>query len=236
VEIFVDTANLEAIQTWLDHGVVDGVTTNPSIMLAEGIYDLQRGARRIAEIAAPRPVSIEVTTDDLDEMLVQARDIATWGANVVVKIPVITSLGAPCLRVVKVLEQAGIRVNVTACMSFGQTMLAAKAGATYVSIFAGRVSDEGHDASKLIRATRTWLDTWGYGSKIIVGSIREVINIQDAALAGAHVITIPPKFLPVLVDHYFSRETVRQFVRDGQRAVEQAARLQQRAERSSAAR
>src|SRR5579859_3655844 len=91
VEIFVDTANLEAIQTWLDHGVVDGVTTNPSIMLAEGIYDLQRGARRIAEIAAPRPVSIEVTTDDLDEMLVQARDIATWGANVVVKIPVITS-------------------------------------------------------------------------------------------------------------------------------------------------
>ncbi len=233
MDIFVDTAHLGHIRTWLAHGVIDGVTTNPSILLAEGTFDLELGARRIAAEAAPLPVSVEVTSDEPDEMLRQAFNIATWGSNVVVKIPIITSTGAPCLRVIKTLEEADIRVNVTACMSFGQVMLAAKVGATYISIFAGRVSDEGHDSARLIQQARGWLDQWNYRSKIIVGSIREVINIQDAALAGAHVITIPPKFLPALIDHRYSRDTVRQFVQDGREAVEQAERLRLRVENAA---
>jgi len=107
----------------------------------------------------------------------------------------------------------------TACLSFGQVIMGAKAGATYISIFAGRVSDEGNDAPKLIREAVEWLKIWNYPSKIIVGSIRAVMNIQEAALAGAHIITVPPQFMEKLVDHKYSRETVRVFNEDAQRAL-----------------
>jgi transaldolase len=110
-------------------------------------------------------------------------------------------------------------------MSFGQAVLASKAGASYVSLFGGRISDEGHDAPKVIKMAREWLDLWGYKSKIIVGSIREVISIQDAAIAGAHVITIPPQLMAKMVDHKYSRYTVGQFVRDGERAFAQLEKI-----------
>lgn len=213
------------IEKWLCHGVTDGVTTNPSIMLKDGHRDLEAGARRIATLIAPRPVSVEVITNDLDEMVHQAREFASWASNIVIKIPIINENGEPCLRVIKTLESEKIRVNCTACMSFGQAVLASKAGATYVSLFGGRISDEGHDAPRVIKLTREWLDMWGYKSKIIVGSIREVINIQDAAVAGAHVITIPPTFMAKMVDHKYSRYTVGQFVRDGQKAFSELERV-----------
>lgn len=218
MEIFLDTSNLAEIEKWLWHGVIDGVTTNPSIMFKDGHRDLEAGSKEIAALIAPRPVSVEVITNDLSEMVRQAREFASWASNIVIKIPILNEDGAPCLEVIKTLEEEGIRVNCTACMSFGQAVLAAKAGATYVSLFGGRISDEGHDAPKVIKMAREWLDLWGYKSRIIVGSIREVINIQDAAVAGAHVITIPPKFMAKMVDHKYSRYTVGQFVRDGQMA------------------
>jgi transaldolase len=225
MEIFLDTSNLVEIEKWLRHGVIDGVTTNPSIMLKDGHHDLEAGARKIATLIAPRPVSVEVITNDLDEMVHQAREFASWASNIVIKIPIINENGEPCLRVIKTLESEKIRVNCTACMSFGQAVLASKAGATYVSLFGGRISDEGHDAPRVIKLTREWLDMWGYKSKIIVGSIREVINIQDAAVAGAHVITIPPTFMAKMVDHKYSRYTVGQFVRDGQKAFSELERV-----------
>jgi transaldolase len=141
----------------------------------------------------------------------------------VVKIPVINENGTPCFGVVKTLESSGIRVNVTAMMSFGQMLLAAKAGATYISLFGGRVADEGQPMGDVIRMTRRWLDDWGYKSKIIVGSVREVMNIQEAASAGAHVVTIPPQFMARLADHKFTRFTVGEFVRDGQKALAELA-------------
>jgi transaldolase len=121
--------------------------------------------------------------------------------------------------VVKALVEEGVKVNVTACLSFGQVALAAKAGATYISIFMGRVADEGHNASQLIRQAVEWLKAWGYPSKVIVGSIREAVNIQDAALAGAHIITVPPQFLEKWVDHQYTRATVQQFNKDAQKAL-----------------
>ncbi len=221
MEIFLDTSNLDEIRTWLKQGVLDGVTTNPSILFKEGGHDMEATAKAVARLIHPRPLSVEVTTNDQAEMLRQGRKFAAWAENVVVKIPVINEQGKPCLDVVKELTSSGIRVNVTAILSFGQVALAAKAGATYASIFSGRVSDEGTDASLLIRRAVEWLAHWKYPTKIIVGSIREAINVQDAAVAGAHVITVPPQFLAKWVDHHYSRATVKQFNDDGQKALEQ---------------
>jgi transaldolase len=220
MEIFIDSANVSEIEKWLRYGVVDGVTTNPSIMFKDSVYDMEAGAKEIAALAEPRPVSVEVTTNDLDEMLAQAQEFARWAPNIVVKIPQINQDGIPCYGVIRQLESEGIKVNATVALSLGQVILAAKAGATYISIFGGRVADEGGDAPQLIKMAVDWLERWGYKSKIIVGSIRGAIDIQQAAMAGAHVITIPPQFLTRMADHKFTRATVEQFVTDAQKALD----------------
>src|SRR5438105_11739211 len=220
MEIFADTADAAEIQTWLDFGVLDGVTTNPSIMLAGGEYQLREGAKKIARLLGDRPLSVEVVTDDRAEMCDQALEMAGWAPNIVVKIPIITTQGEPCLGVISKLTNEGVRVNATACLSFNQAMLAAKAGATYISLFAGRISDEGASAYDVIRNTAAWLKTLNVSAKIIVGSIRETVNVQDSALAGAHVVTVPPKFLWQMIDHKYSRFTVAQFLADGLSAAE----------------
>lgn len=219
MEIFLDSANVEEIRRWLEQGVIDGVTTNPTIMLKDRAFDVEERAREIAPLIYPRPLSVEVTSNDEDEMISQALTFAGWAPNIVVKVPVINEFGEPTLRVVRTLAEEGVRVNLTACLSFGQVMLGAKAGAAYISIFAGRVADEGHDAPRLIREAVDWLRDWEYQSRIIVGSVREVMNIQEAALAGAHVITVPPQFMDKLTDHRYTRETVRQFNSDAQEAL-----------------
>ena len=141
-----------------------------------------------------------------------------WAPNIVVKVPIVNEDGAPCLEVIQALHKDGIRVNATAMLSFNQVIMAAKAGATYLSIFAGRVADEGHDPSVLISMAARWVERWGYG-KVLVGSIRSAIDIQTAAVAGAHIVTIPPAFLEKAVDHKYSRDTVRGFNADGQKAL-----------------
>jgi transaldolase len=221
MRVFVDSADQKQIEHWLDEGVVDGVTTNPSIMFKDGATDLEECTRRLAGLLGERPLSVEVTSNDRKTMVEQARTFATWARNIVVKIPVVNEHGESCLGVMHRLSQEGIGVNATAILSFNQALLAAKAGATYVSIFAGRVADEGNDPAVTIRNVRRWLDDWELSSHIIVGSIRTVMDIQSAALAGAHIITIPPQFLPKMVDHRYTRETVRQFVQDAEKTIEQ---------------
>ena len=221
MRVFVDSADQKQIEHWLDEGVVDGVTTNPSIMFKDGATDLEECARRLAGLLGERPLSVEVTSNDRKTMVQQARTFATWARNIVVKIPIVNEHGESCLGVMHRLSQEGIGVNATAILSFNQALLAAKAGATYVSIFAGRVADEGNDPAVTIRNVRRWLDDWELSSHIIVGSIRTVMDIQSAALAGAHIITIPPQFLPKMVDHRYTRETVRQFVQDAEKTIEQ---------------
>ena len=221
MRVFVDSADQKQIGYWLEEGVVDGVTTNPSIMFKDGATDLEDCARRLASMLGEKPLSVEVTSNDRKVMIEQARTFATWARNIVVKIPIVNEHGESCLGVMHRLSQEGIGVNATAILSFNQAMLAAKAGATYVSIFAGRVADEGNDPAITIRNTRRWLDDWQISSHIIVGSIRTVMDIQNAALAGAHIITIPPQFLPKMVDHRYTRETVRQFVQDAEKTLDQ---------------
>jgi transaldolase len=221
MEIFIDSADIANIEKWLDTGVVDGVTTNPSIMYADGVYDAERGAKDIAALIHPRPLSVEVTTNDLDEMVAQAERFAAWAPNIVIKVPQITQDGIPCYGVINHLETQGIRVNATAALSLGQVILAAKAKATYISIFTGRLSDEGGNAAEVIGNAADWLRRWEYPGRIIVGSIRSVGDILGAAIAGAHIITIPPQFLTKMADHKYTRETVRQFVADAQKATKQ---------------
>lgn len=225
MQIFLDSANRKEIEKWLQEGIVDGLTTNPSIMFKDGVFDIEKGARSLCALFGERPVSVEVTTNDRKEMVEQARTFARWAQNVVVKIPVINEHGEPCLGVINTLNREGILVNTTAILSFNQAVLAAKAGATYVSIFAGRVADEGNDPTVIIRNVRQWLDAWDYTAKIIVGSIRTVMDIQAAALAGAHIITIPPQFLAKMVDHKYTRDTVRQFNQDADKALGQIAEV-----------
>jgi transaldolase len=225
MQIFVDSADQKQIEHWLQQGVVDGVTTNPSIMFKDGVTDLEDGARRLAALLGERPLSVEVTSNDREIMLEQARTFATWARSIVIKIPIVNEFGESCLGVMHRLSQEGIVVNATAILSFNQATLAAKAGATYVSIFAGRVADEGNDPVVTIRNVRRWLDDWSLSARIIVGSIRTVMDIQNAALAGAHIITIPPQFLPKMVDHRYSRETVRQFVQDAEKTLNEMSKV-----------
>jgi transaldolase len=221
MRVFVDSADQKQIANWLDQGVVDGVTTNPTIMFKDGATDLEECARSLASLLGERPLSVEVTTNDRETMVEQARTFATWARNIVVKIPIVNEFGESCLGVIHRLSQEGIGVNATAILSFNQALLAAKAGATYVSIFGGRVADEGNDPAVIIRNVRSWLNDWELSSRIIVGSIRTVMDIQNAALAGAHIITIPPQFLPKMVDHKYTRETVHQFVQDAERTIKE---------------
>lgn len=221
MQIYLDSADHHEIEKWTREGIVDGVTTNPSILFKDGIFHLEEGARVLAGLLGDRPLSVEVTSDDPPKMLAQGRALARLARNVVVKIPVTNARGESCLGVIHSLSKEGIAVNTTAILSFNQAILAAKAGAAYVSIFAGRIADEGNDPSIVIRNVRQWLEDWGYTAKIIVGSIRAVMDIQAAALAGAHIITIPPQFLPKMVDHKYTRETVSQFNHDAERAMQQ---------------
>jgi len=220
MEVFIDSASLVEIEKWLKMGIVDGVTTNPSIMLKDQVYDMDKGVKEIAALINSRPVNVEVTTNDLEEMIAQAQKFASLASNIVVKVPQETQDGVPCYGVMHRLESDGVRVNATAALSLGQVILAAKAGATYISIFAGRVGDEGGNAVEIIRNSVEWLERWEFKSKIIVGSIRSVSDVLQAAMAGAHIITIPPQFLTRMADHKYTRATVEQFVSDAQRALE----------------
>jgi transaldolase len=225
MQIFIDSANEKEILHWLGQGVIDGVTTNPSVMLKDGMYDAEEGAKRICRLVGDRPVSVEVTTNDHAEMIAQARGFARWGRSIVVKVPIVNERGESCLGVINTLSSENIAVNATALLSFNQAMLAAKAGAAYISIFAGRIADEGNDPATTIRHVRQWLDEWKYSARIIVGSVRSVMDVQSAALAGAHIVTVPPQFLPKMVDHKYTRDTVAQFNRDAEKALREIARV-----------
>ncbi len=219
MKIFIDSANKEEIRKWIAMGVVDGVTTNPTIMLQDKIYNVREGVKTISRLIEPKPLSVEVITNDLEDMFTQAMGLATIASNVVIKIPQVNQNGEPCYKVMSRLKNAKIKVNATIALSLGQVILSAKAGATYISLFTGRISDEGGNAFEVIKASVDWIEKWGYKSKILVGSIRGVGEILDAAKAGAHIVTIPPKFLNKMADHQYTRDTVRQFIGDAEKSI-----------------
>ena len=219
MKIFIDSANQKDIEKWLNYGIIDGITTNPSILLKDGLYDIEEGVRQLAKLIEPLPISVEVTSNDTREMIEQAKLLASLAHNVVVKIPVENEFGIPCYGIINQLGKSGITVNATAIMSFGQIMLAAKSGATYVSLFAGRIADEGGDSTEIIADTVKWLEHWGFKSELIVGSIRSVGDVINAALSGTHIVTVPPKYLDKMSDHKYTRATVKEFITDTQNGL-----------------
>jgi transaldolase len=222
--IFLDSADLEEIQRYHRMGIIRGVTTNPTILLNHGVTGGMRGleehSKEIAQLIAPLPLSVEVTTNDPEQIKQQAQTFSSWASNIVVKITIHGPEGETGnLAIVHDLEtNHDIRVNVTAMMSAQQCFLAALAGATYVSIFGGRVNDMGYNACGEISRLRKLLDQFELRSQIIVGSTREVMNIIEWLEAGAHNVTALPKLLERMLVHPYSKETVQMFLRDGAKA------------------
>ena len=222
--IFLDTGNLAEIERFHRMGIIRGVTTNPTILLKDGVTGGLRGiearSKEIAKLIAPLPLSVEVTTTDRAEVIRQAQTFAGWADNIVVKVTIHGPEGElENLEIVHELEaQHNIRVNVTAMMSAQQCFLAAMAGATYVSIFGGRVNNMGYNACGEISKLRRVLDQFGLKSQIIVGSTREILNVIEWLEAGAHIVTVLPDLLKGMIVHPYSKETVQQFLGDAARA------------------
>ncbi len=224
--IYLDSTNVSEIEKYHRMGIIRGVTTNPTIMLKDGITGGMSGiearAKDIARLISPLPVSVEVITNDPYKMLDQAKTFASWAENINVKITVHGPQGElENLEIVHKLESVhDIRVNVTAMMSAQQGLLAALAGATYVSIFGGRVNDMGYNVCEEITKLRKVLDAFGLRAQMIVGSTREVLNVIEWLNAGAHIVTAVPNILKGMLVHPYSKETVQMFLRDGARVEE----------------
>lgn len=218
--IFLDTGSLTEIEKFLKMGIIRGVTTNPTIMLKDGVTGGIKGVKErsvdIARLIDPFPLSVEVTTNDPSQMLLQAQELAALAPNIVVKITIHGPNGE--LQNMEVIHELAvkwnIRINVTAMMSAQQCFLAAMTGATYVSLFGGRVANMGYNPCDEIAKLRKVLDNFNLKTKIIIGSTREVLNVIEWLNAGAHFVTVAPNFLEGMLVHPYSKETVRQFLAD----------------------
>ena len=224
--LYLDTGNLKEIEEFHKMGIIRGVTTNPSILLKEGVKGGIKGVRErildIANLIEPLPLSVEVTSNNNTEMLDQAKQFCEWSKNINVKITIHGPNGeTENLEVIHELEtQRNIRVNVTAMMSAQQCFLAAMAGASWVSIFGGRVNNMGYNACSEINRLRKLLDQFDLKAKIIVGSTREILNIVEWLDAGAHIVTVTPSLLKGMIVHPYSKETVQMFLSDAKKMVQ----------------
>lgn len=208
MKLFIDTANVAEIAEAASWGILDGVTTNPSLVAKEGraYRDL------VAEICriVPGPVSAEVLATEADAMEREGRELAAIAENVVVKLP-ITKDG---LRVCSRFAEEGIPTNLTLCFSPAQALLVAKAGATYVSPFVGRLDDIGHDGMQLVREMVQMYDAYEFATQVLVASVRHPQHVVEAALAGADVATVPFKVLEQLFHHPLTEIGIQRFLAD----------------------
>ena len=205
---FLDTADVAAIRELNDLGMVDGVTTNPSIILKSG-RDIVEVTREICSIVAG-PVSAEVVALKADDMIAEGRKLAEIAENITVKVP----LTWDGLKACKVLSGEGRMVNVTLCFSANQALLAAKAGATFISPFIGRLDDINLDGLELISDIRQIYDNYGYKTQILAASIRTANHVTQCALIGADVITAPPSVIKAMVSHVLTDKGLEQFTKD----------------------
>ncbi len=208
MKFFIDTANIEEIREAASLGIVDGVTTNPSLVAKEG-RDFGQVLREIVSLVNG-PISAEVTALDAPGMVKQGRELAAVHPNVVVKIP-LTKEG---LKACKTLRGEDIPVNVTLCFSASQAILAAKCGASYVSPFVGRLDDVSEVGMDLIRTIRAIYDNYGFETEILAASIRHPLHVVDSALAGADVATMPFKVMMQLYDHPLTDAGLKKFLAD----------------------
>lgn len=208
MKFFIDTANVEHIREAASWGIVDGVTTNPTLVSREG-KDFRSVIDEIVQIV-DGPISAECVTSTAPEMIPEARELASWHPNIVVKIPM-TREG---IKAVHACAQEGIKTNVTLCFSPNQILIAAKAGGTYASPFLGRLDDAGHDGMAEVRQSVKILEHYGLPTQIIAASIRHPLHVVQAALAGAHVATIPYEVMRKLFDHPLTDVGIERFLRD----------------------
>jgi transaldolase len=208
MQIFLDTANLDEIRAGMAAGLVDGVTTNPSLVAKEKC----RFKDRVVEICelVQGPVSAEVTALDTHGMVSQGRDIASWHEHVVVKVP-LTPEG---LAAIRELDRDGIRTNCTLCFNLNQAWLAAKAGATYISPFIGRLDDIGHAGMELVHEIRDVYDRYGYETLVLAASLRHPQHVREALLAGADVGTLPYGVFKSLTAHPLTDKGLKAFLDD----------------------
>ncbi len=208
MKFFIDTANIDEIREASAMGVLDGVTTNPSLVAREGREFMDVLAEIVKIVDGP--ISAEVTSTEFEGMMVQARKLAKFHENIVVKIPIISE----GLKAIKACSDEGIRINVTLCFSANQALLAAKAGAAYISPFLGRLDDIGHNGMDLIREIRTVYDNYGYPTQILAASIRSPLHVTEAALIGADVATVPFKVLQAIIKHPLTESGQARFLAD----------------------
>ena len=214
MRFFLDTANIKEIRDAARLGIICGVTTNPSLLSVEGTADYKSVVREIAGIVSG-PISAEVTLEKPDEMVAQARDIATWAPNVVVKIP-ITAAG---LEATSILIKEGVKVNNTLCFSLNQALLAAAVGATYVSPFIGRLDDIGEDGMQLVADIVDVYNYYDIPTEVIAASIRHTQHCFMAAKAGAQIATVPYKILLQMINHPLTDIGQARFMADWKRVA-----------------
>jgi len=208
MKIFLDTANLESIKKFNDMGLLDGITTNPSLMSKEG-GDPRNGMAEITKIIQG-DVSLEVLSTDYSGMIEEGRKLRNYGKNVVVKVP----MTAEGLKACKTLSSEGIPVNVTLIFSSNQAILAAKAGAKYVSPFIGRLDDIGNDGMQLIKEIKIIFSNYNFKTQILVASVRHPIHVIEAAKIGADVVTLPPSVLDKMLGHPLTDIGLKNFLAD----------------------
>jgi len=208
MKFFIDTADVGEIKEAAALGILDGVTTNPSLIKKSG-RPFDEVAREICRLV-PGPVSLEVTSVECEGMLAEADKLLQYGDNVVIKLPLIPEGLKACKR----LSAQGVKTNVTLCFQPVQALLAAKAGASYISPFVGRLDDLGQDGMSIIPQIRQIYDNYGYETEILVASIRNPIHVLDAAVIGADVATIPFSVFKQLVHHPLTDKGLAQFLAD----------------------
>lgn len=208
MKFFVDTAEIKDIRELHEAGLVDGVTTNPSLIAKSG-RDFKEVVKEICSVT-PGPVSAEVASLEYDGMIAEGEVLAALAENVVVKLP-LTLAG---LKATKTFKERGIKTNVTLCFSANQALLAAKAGATYISPFLGRLDDINLDGVELIENIRVIYDNYAFDTEILAASIRSPNHVTQVALAGADVATIPPAVIRKLADHPLTNAGIEGFLKD----------------------
>ena len=212
MQFFLDTGIIEETKQAAQLGIIDGVTTNPSLIAKTG-KDQITVIKEICQII-DGPISAEVIATDLPGMLKEAEELTKIHSNVVIKLPLTEAGIAAC----KAMSERGIKTNVTLCFSVNQALLAAKAGATYISPFVGRLDDIGHDGMQLVEEIRAVYDNYGFQTKILAASIRHPTHVRDAALAGADVSTMPLNVVKALYKHQLTEKGLEQFLADHAKA------------------
>jgi len=216
MKFFLDTANLDELKKGTGWGIVDGVTTNPSLIAKEG-REISEHIRMICDIVNG-DISAEVVQTEAGAMIREGRDLAKIHKNVVVKCP----LTRDGIKATAALSKEGIRVNVTLCFSAGQALVAAKAGAYIISPFVGRLDDIGQTGMDLIRTIATIYKNYGYKTQILTASVRSPVHVIEAATAGSHIATMPLKVLDMLFNHPLTDKGLEQFLKDYAKVFQEA--------------